>query len=129
MHRSIPSFGNPTGIVIVICGIEIHSRSFVYRDLKPSNILLNEKGHSLIADFGSGVDENVDYITSSDGGTVYYAAPEQFVDGQATNKVDIFSFGLILCEILTGRRVFHEDLSVREVVQAITKCHMPDIPN
>jgi serine/threonine protein kinase len=125
---------SPTGIAIIICGIVlgmrfIHSRSFVHRDLKPSNILLNENGHSLIADFGSNLDERMDRTASPDSGTLYYAAPEQFVDGEATNKVDVFSFGLILCEILTGRRVFHEDFSAREIVQAITKGRMPAIPD
>jgi serine/threonine protein kinase len=133
MRRSAPSFWNPTGISIVTCGIVlgmrfIHSRCFVHRDLKPSNILINEHGHTLIADFGCGIDENTDRTISTDGGTVFYAAPEQFVEDQATNKVDVFSFGLILCEILTGRQVFNEDFSIREVIQAITKGHMPPIP-
>jgi serine/threonine protein kinase len=124
----------PTAIAIVICGIVlgmryIHSRHFVHRDLKPSNILLNESWHTLIADFGSSVDENVEKTTSPDSGTYFYAAPEQFVDGEATNKVDVFSFGLILCEILMGRAVFDEDYSAREIVHAITKGKMPDIPD
>jgi serine/threonine protein kinase len=132
MHRK--QFWNPTGIATIICGIVLgmrfmHSRSFIHRDLKPSNILLDEKGHSLIADFGSSLNEKADLTPSAESGTLCYAAPEQFVEGQTTNKVDVFSFGLILCEILSGRRVFHGGLSARHIFEAITKGCMPDVPD
>jgi serine/threonine protein kinase len=77
--------------------------------LKPSNILLNDKGQVLIGDFGVGRDEYVDE-TSNRGGTVAYAEPELFQEEvEWTQKVDVYSFGLILYGILVGSPVFPED--------------------
>jgi serine/threonine protein kinase len=85
--------------------------------LKPSNILLNDKGQVLIGDFGVGRDEYVD-VTPIAGGTVAYAAPELFQDEvEWTQKVDVYSFGLILYEILVGSPVFPEDDAPNDIIR------------
>jgi serine/threonine-protein kinase len=112
-NRRRPFFWNPTGIAIIIGGIVlgmryVHARGFIHQDLKPSNILLNDKGQVLIADFGLGRDEFVD-VTPTGGGTVAYAAPELFQEGvEWTRTVDVYSFALIAYELLVGSPVFPE---------------------
>jgi serine/threonine protein kinase len=107
----LPSSWSRTGIAIVICGLVlgmrfVHSRNIIHRDLKPSNALLATKGRVLIADFGTSHEE-YDDRTPVDVGTAYYAAPEMFEDGApCTAKCDVFTFGLILYELLTYQPVF-----------------------
>jgi serine/threonine protein kinase len=128
--RQRPFFWNPTGIAIIISGIVlgmryVHSRGFIHQDLKPSNILLNDKGQVLIADFGVGRDEYVD-VTPRGCGTVAYAAPEMFQEeAELTRKVDIYSFGLILYEILVGSSVFPEDDALFDIIR---KKRIGDLP-
>jgi serine/threonine protein kinase len=101
----------------------------LHRDLKPSNILINEFGHSMISDFGSSRLESDDATLTSGAGTPHYAAPEQFRDDPYTNKVDVFSFGLILYEILVGSPVFPFSLPPFPVMRMILKGEMPSIPD
>jgi serine/threonine protein kinase len=127
-----PIFWNPTGIAIIICGIVLgmrfmHSRGFIHQDLKPSNILLSEKGRVLISDFGSSRNEYVD-ITPTAAGTVQYAAPELFQDLlDPTRKVDVYSFGLILYELLVGRMVFPDDEPQFPIIRKKRSGYIPPI--
>jgi serine/threonine-protein kinase len=132
--RSIPSFWDPTGIGIIICGIVlgmrfVHSQGFIHRDLKPSNILINEMGYAMIADFGTSRSECDDCTSTGDTGTVHYAAPEMYKEVGITNKVDVFSFGLILYEILVARPVFRISKAPLRVMKMILGGEMPMIPN
>jgi serine/threonine protein kinase len=131
--RSIPRFWDPTGIGIIICGIVlgmrfVHSQGFIHRDLKPLNILINENGEALIADFGTSRSESDDATLTGATGTVHYAAPEMYKDGGITNKVDVFSFGLILYEILVGRAVFRSSKPPLRVMKRVLSGEMPAIP-
>jgi predicted Ser/Thr protein kinase len=74
-------------------------------DLKPSNVLLTDDLHVKLADFGSAMPPSGDTITTTLHITPAYAAPE-LQRGEVHKSVDIFSFGLILYELATGRRVF-----------------------
>jgi hypothetical protein len=126
-----PSFWTPTGISIIICGIVLgmsfmHSRGFIHQDLKPSNILLDDKGRVLIGDFGASRSQSAD-ITPMPGGTVHYAAPEMGREVDWTQKVDVYSFGLILYEILVGSPVFGEDQPPFEVLRSQRADVMPSI--
>jgi serine/threonine-protein kinase CTR1 len=129
----IPSFWNPTGIGIIICEIVfgmrfVHANGFVHLDLKPSNILINSLGHALIGDFGTSRLEIDDSRLTTDTATVNYAAPEMFEEGDSTNKADVFSFGLVLYEILIGSAVFPSSRKDMEVMGCILAGDMPEIP-
>ena len=118
-----------------------HERGIVHRDLKPSNIKLRPDGTVKVLDFGlakrpSGIDAEgvaVDDITGQgltrDGvilGTVGYMSPEQAAGKPASFASDQFSFGVILFELLTGRRPFARDTSV-ETLSAIIRDEPPSI--
>ena len=119
-----------------------HEKNIVHRDLKPENLFLTGGGRVKILDFGlaklqtpDGAGRAVDGATATIAavtnpgmvmGTAGYMAPEQ-VRGQAVDhRADIFSFGAVLYEMLTGQRAFHRDTSV-ETLSAILKEDPPDL--
>jgi serine/threonine protein kinase len=131
--KSRPSFWNPTGICIIICGIVlgmryIHSRDMIHHNLKPSNILLKDPGLSLIGDFGIARYASRDFTRTGIRGTVQYTAPEMFDSSDTTTKVDVFSFGSIVYEIFVGSPAFDAALPPFEIVDKLKKHEMPDIP-
>lgn len=85
-------------------------QSFIHRDLKPSNILLGDDIRAKVADFGLVrlAPEGKASIETRLAGTFGYLAPEYAVTGRVTTKVDVFSFGVILMEMLTGRKALDE---------------------
>lgn len=95
-------------------GVEyLHSlahQSFIHRDLKPSNILLGDDMRAKVADFGLVrlAPEGKGSIETRIAGTFGYLAPEYAVTGRVTTKVDVYSFGVILMELITGRKALDE---------------------
>ncbi|KAF8117050.1 hypothetical protein N665_0012s0063 [Sinapis alba] len=81
-------------------------QSFIHRDLKPSNILLGDDMRAKVSDFGLVrlAPEGKYSIETRVAGTFGYLAPEYAVTGRVTTKVDIFSLGVILMELITGRK-------------------------
>ncbi|KAJ4710137.1 putative Receptor protein kinase [Melia azedarach] len=86
-------------------------QSFIHRDLKPSNILLGDDMRAKVADFGLvrlAPENGKHSIETRLAGTFGYLAPEYAVTGRVTTKVDVFSFGVILMELISGRKALDE---------------------
>jgi hypothetical protein len=86
----------------------IHRRGIVHRDVKPSNLMLDEYGSIRLADFGIARLLGATRITGSHQaiGTMAYIAPEQLQGGEIGPATDVYSLGLVLLECLTGQRAF-----------------------
>ncbi|KAI6693948.1 hypothetical protein NL676_021658 [Syzygium grande] len=97
-------------------GVEyLHSlaqQSFIHRDLKPSNILLGDDMRAKVADFGlvKNAPDGKYSLETRLAGTFGYLAPEYAATGRVTTKVDIYAFGVVLMEILTGRKALDDSL-------------------
>ena len=86
-----------------------HEKGVLHRDLKPANVMLDGRGQVLLTDFGlAGLADSFD-ATEVRNGTPAYMAPEQLAGREVTVKSDIYSLGLVLYEILTGKRAFESD--------------------
>ena len=121
-----------------------HWKGIVHRDLKPENLFITRDGHVKILDFGlAKTDQAVLAASAADGatldasspartaagmvlGTVGYMSPEQVKGQPADARSDIFAFGAVLYEALSGRRAFHRDSSV-ETMTAILKEDVAEI--
>ena len=85
-----------------------HAKGVLHRDLKPANIMLDGRGQVVITDFGlAGV---ADQIQGAEvrSGTPAYMAPEQLAGKEVSTRSDIYSLGLVLYEVFTGKRAFSE---------------------
>ena len=78
----------------------------VHRDIKSSNIMLDSNFNTKLGDFGLAkvMDHELGHQTSVLAGTFGYMAPEYVYSGRASKESDIYSFGVVLLEIVTGRR-------------------------
>ena len=98
---------------------EIHRKGIVHRDLNPSNIMLTVHNHVKVMDFGLAMpymaagkpDPDATTVTPQPGvaGTLAYIAPEQLCAETLDNRTDIFSFGIVLYEMITGVHPFREE--------------------
>lgn len=85
-----------------------HAKGVLHRDLKPANIMLDGRGQVVITDFGlAGVADNIRGAEIRSG-TPAYMAPEQLEGKEVSTRSDIFSLGLVLYEVFTGKRAFAE---------------------
>jgi len=112
-----------------------HAAGLVHRDLKPANIMVTRAGQVKILDFGlakqryPAPDSTTAYLTDEGVvlGTVGYMSPEQVRGEPADHRADLFSFGVVLYEMLCGKRAFASGSSV-EVMNAILKEEPPELP-
>jgi predicted Ser/Thr protein kinase len=85
-----------------------HAKGVLHRDLKPANIMLDGRGQVVITDFGlAGVADQIQG-TEVRSGTPAYMAPEQLAGKEVSTRSDIYSLGLVLYEVFTGKRAFAE---------------------
>ena len=101
-------------IAIQMCtGIEAaHKHNIIHRDIKPQNIIISKEGKVKVTDFGiaRAVDSNT--VSSSAMGSVHYVSPEQARGGYCDAKSDIYSVGITMYEMITGRVPFDGDSTV-----------------
>ncbi|MFZ3587970.1 Stk1 family PASTA domain-containing Ser/Thr kinase [Bacillus sp. DJP31] len=91
-----------------------HENQIVHRDIKPQNILIDENGVVKVTDFGIAVALSSTTITQTNSflGSVHYLSPEQARGGMATKKSDIYSLGIVMFELITGRLPFFGESAV-----------------
>jgi serine/threonine-protein kinase len=95
---------------------EVHAQDVVHRDLKPGNVLLGRRGEAKIADFGIALEPRNTALTQVGVavGTPAYMSPEQHLGERADQRSDLFSFGVMLYEMLTGELPFPESDDEKE---------------
>ncbi len=105
-----------------------HSKHIVHRDVKPQNMLIDTHGDVKITDFGIARMTDVNTVTVTDGnimGSVHYFSPEQAKGQQVNHTSDIYSLGVVLYEMLTGRVPFDGDTPVAVAMKHLTELPQP----
>src|ERR1044072_3825574 len=110
-----------------LCGglTAVHERGVLHRDLKPANIMLDEHGEVRITDFGIAALANEEHREMS--GTPAYMSPEQLEGRELTTKSDIYSLGLVLYEVFTGKKAF-EASNMQELLRLRQSDSTPTSP-
>ena len=141
LKRQLPDLREALAIAAQVADAlnEAHARGIIHRDIKPENIMLTTRGQVKVLDFGlakvlrdPGIiegDAETGSMLSIPGmvmGTVPYMSPEQVRGEELDCRSDIFSFGTVLYELLSGRRPF-EAKSTAEVISAILTREPPPI--
>ncbi|MBP3279110.1 MAG: Stk1 family PASTA domain-containing Ser/Thr kinase, partial [Butyrivibrio sp.] len=110
----------------VAMGLEAaHNNGIIHRDIKPQNIMISKEGKVKVTDFGIAKAATSNTITSNVMGSVHYTSPEQARGGYSDAKSDIYSLGITLFEMLTGRVPFNGDTTVAIAIKHIQE----DLPS
>ena len=130
------SFKEAVSIAIqVSMGIQAaHNNHIIHRDIKPQNIMISKDGKVKVTDFGIAKAATSNTITSNVMGSVHYTSPEQARGGYSDEKSDIYSLGITMFEMLTGRVPFNGETTVAIAIKHIQeelpspKEFVPEIP-
>lgn len=114
-----------------------HKNKIIHRDIKPHNILINEEGVIKVTDFGIAKATSSDTITHTNKviGSAHYFSPEQAKGKIVDNRTDIYSFGIVIYEMLTGRVPFDGESAVAVALKHIQdtivppKVLVPEVPD
>ena len=131
LHGPLPE-AQVVAIAIQLAGAleAAHDRGILHRDLKPANVLITANGTAKLLDFGVAqlLDRDTDLTKTTDRavvGTVAYMSPEQALGKRLDARSDIFSFGLVLYELVAGRRAFDGETSVHVLSAVLTAMPPP----
>lgn len=111
-----------------------HDHGIIHRDIKPQNILVSDSGRIRVTDFGIAKAATGDTVSSNAMGSVRYLSPEQARGGYAQRQSDIYSMGITMYEMATGRVPFDGDNSVAIALKHLRepvvppRDYFPDIP-
>ena len=130
------SFKEAVSIAIQVGrGIEAaHNKHIVHRDIKPQNIMISTEGKVKVMDFGIARAATSNTINSDVMGSVHYSSPEQARNGFVDGKSDIYSLGIVMYEMVTGRVPFDGDTTVAVAIQHLQEemvapsAYAPDLP-
>ncbi len=130
------SFKEAVSIAIQVGrGIEAaHNKHIIHRDIKPQNIIISTEGKVKVTDFGIARAASSNTINSDVMGSVHYASPEQARNGFVDGKSDIYSLGIVMYEMVTGRVPFDGESTVAIAIQHLQEemirpsAYAPELP-
>ena len=116
-----------TSIAIqVSAGLEVaHNNHIVHRDIKPQNIIISREGKVKVTDFGIAKATTSQTTTANAMGSVHYASPEQARGGYVDHRSDIYSLGIVMYEMVTGRVPFDGETAVTVAVKHLQEQMVP----
>ena len=130
------TFKETVSIAIQVArGIEAaHNKGIIHRDIKPQNIIISTEGKVKVTDFGIARAASSNTISADVMGSVHYASPEQARNGFVDGKSDIYSLGIVMYEMVTGRVPFDGDTTVAVAIQHLQEeivapsAYAPNLP-
>lgn len=130
------SFKEAESIAIQVArGIEAaHNKNIIHRDIKPQNIIISTEGKVKVTDFGIAKAASTNTISSDVMGSVHYVSPEQARNGFVDARSDIYSLGIVMYEMITGRVPFDGDTTVSVAIQHLQEemtapsVYAPNVP-
>jgi hypothetical protein len=105
----------------------MHEHGFIHRDLKPENVMVTDRGRLVVVDLGLSLRDSQSRLTGEGAvaGSVPYMSPEQIEGHAITVRSDIWSVGVILYELVAGRRPFQRPLPGEEVAAILSTQYVP----
>lgn len=111
--RKVKRFTEPQVRFFAACVVmalgHLHNKDYIYRDLKPENVLLDEKGYAMLTDFGLAKYLQVNDVAKTFCGTPEYMAPEIILNKGCNRQADWWGLGILVYELLVGRPPFYDE--------------------